>query len=69
MRFKDRYTWAKHWDFILIDILCLIIAFFIAYYLKFDSITILVDPEWIALLITIVCMNLLFMLINQLKQH
>ena len=64
MRLKDRYTWLKHWDFILIDLLCLIVAFFIAYYLKFDNINIFADPEWSALLNIIVCMNLFYTILH-----
>lgn len=64
MRFKDTYTWAKHWDFILIDIGCLFGAFLVAYYLKFNSINFLVDPQWSALIIIIICSNLFFMLLQ-----
>ena len=29
--------WAKHWDFILIDTICLQISFIIAYYLRYKA--------------------------------
>ena len=64
MRLKDKYTWLKHWDFILIDLVCLLIAFLIAYYLKFGSINFLVDPQWGALLIIIICSNLFFLILQ-----
>ena len=64
MRFKDKYTWAKHIDFILIDLICLIVAFFVAYYLKFNTINIFSDPEWSALLNIIVCMNLFYAILH-----
>ena len=64
MRFKDKYTWAKHLDFILIDLICLIVAFFVAYYLKFNTINIFSDPEWSALLNIIVCMNLFYAILH-----
>ena len=64
MRLKDKYTWLKHWDFILIDILCLFIAFLITYYLKFNTINFWYDPQWGALLIIIICSNLFFMLLQ-----
>ena len=64
MRFKDKYTWAKHIDFILIDLICLIVAFFVAYYLKFNTINIFSDPEWCALLNIIVCMNLFYAILH-----
>ena len=64
MSLKDRYTWMKHYDFILIDLCSLILAFFIAYYLKFDNINIFVEPKWVSLFIVICCMNLFFMLLQ-----
>jgi len=60
MRFKDRYTWFKHIDFILIDLACLIVAFFVAYYLRFNNLKVFYDPEWLALLNIICCMNLFY---------
>ena len=64
MRLKDKYTWLKHLDFILIDLLCLIIAFFVAYYIRFGNINIFVEPEWSALLNIICCMNLFYAILN-----
>ena len=64
MRLKDKYTWLKHWDFILIDLLCLIIAFFAAYFIRFGSLNIFVEPEWVALLNIICCMNLFYAILN-----
>ncbi len=61
---KEKYTWIKHIDFILIDLACLIMAFFIAYYRKLGSINILAKPEWIAILIIICCMNFIFMVLQ-----
>ena len=64
MRLKDKYTWLKHIDFILIDLLCLIIAFFVAYYIRFGNINIFVEAEWSALLNIICCMNLFYAILN-----
>ena len=61
---KEKYTWMKHWDFILIDLVCLIIAFFIAYYLRFEDINIFSDPDWVALLVFICCINLFCMIVQ-----
>ena len=33
MKLKDRFSWIKHLDFILIDLFCLMLAFIIAYFL------------------------------------
>ena len=57
MKLKEQYTWMKHWDFILIDMLCLAFSFVLAYYLKFDEINIFETIEWGSLFIIICCMN------------
>ena len=64
MCLKDKYTWLKHWDFILIDIFCLVLSFFIAYYLKFNSLNILADSGWVKLLLIIVFANFFLMLVQ-----
>lgn len=37
MNDRENYSWLKHIDFILIDILSLILSFFISYRMKFES--------------------------------
>ena len=51
MHIKGKYSWVKHLDFMLIDVLVLIIAFSISYYLKFGAIYLLYRDSWRALLI------------------
>ena len=53
MKLKEQYTWMKHWDFILTDMLCL--AF--SYYLKFDAINFFDKYEWVCLFIVVLCNN------------
>ena len=62
MRLKETYTWMKHWDFILIDLICLMIAFITSYYLKFGDISFFLDLKWRSLFIIICCMNLAIMI-------
>ena len=64
MRLRDKYTWIKHLDFILIDLACLIIAFFISYYLKFSRLDVFADTEWKTLFLLICFVNLLFMFLQ-----
>ena len=64
MQLKDKYTWMKHWDFILIDLLCLMSAFFISYYLRFDSLNLTSDLDWIALLVFCCCINFFCMIMQ-----
>ncbi len=64
MSFKEKYPWMKHTDFIIIDLVCLILSFFVAYYLKMGNINIFCEPEWTFLLIIICCMNLFYMIMQ-----
>ena len=61
MKLKDKYTWIKHLDFIIIDLICLILSFIISYYIKFKSINIFVKAEWPILLTTICVINFVCM--------
>ena len=44
MQIKGKYSWVKHLDFMLIDLLCLLISYFIAFYSKFGTLSI--RSEW-----------------------
>lgn len=46
MHIKGKYSWIKHIDFILIDLICLILAFAIAYWLKFDDFRFVNNQAW-----------------------
>jgi len=64
MSLKEKYTWMKHWDFILIDLVCLIAAFVVSYYLRFNDINIFNDIEWVALLAFCCCVNFFCMIMQ-----
>lgn len=64
MKLKDKYTWIKHLDFIIIDLICLILSFIISYYIKFKSINIFVKAEWPIMLTTICVINLVCMFLQ-----
>lgn len=64
MRFKDRHTWIKHLDFILIDLICLIFAFLISYYLKMGRMFTCDDAEWSSLLVIICLINIVCMFLQ-----
>lgn len=59
MRLKNNYTWLKHADFILIDLLCLIASFVTAYYWKFNTFNIFGRGNWGALFIIVCAVNLI----------
>ena len=59
MKLKDKYTWLKHLDFILIDFICIIVAFVLAYYLRFNSLDMFEEKEWSTLFVIICGINLI----------
>ena len=61
MSLKEKYKWLKHLDFILIDLFCLIVSFFQAYYLKFNTFNALEKQEWSTLFIMLCFINLIVM--------
>ena len=62
MHIKGKYSWVKHLDFMFIDVLVLIIAFAISYYLKFGAIYLLYRDSWRALLIFVCLLDIVITL-------
>ena len=56
MHIKGKYSWAKHLDFMIVDLAALLIAFFIAYYLKFSTIS--TNTEWRRFVVIIGLLNI-----------
>jgi len=59
MHLKNNYSWIKHFDFILIDLICLIVSFVFAYYLKFGNVNIFANETWKSLFIIVCFVNLI----------
>ena len=57
MYVQDKYGWLKHLDFILIDLISLILSFSISYYSKFDSNNWFEMKEWLILLCLLVLVS------------
>lgn len=55
--------WLKHWDFMLLDIVCLEIALIAAYYIRFQTIGIINDSEYVRINIIAVLLDLLLVFI------
>lgn len=60
MQIKGKYSWVKHLDFMLIDLLCLLISYFIAFYNKFG--TLAIQSEWSRYVVIISLLNLVIYL-------
>ena len=56
MHIKGKYSWAKHLDFMIVDLAALFIAFFIAYYLKFSTTS--MNTEWRRFVVIISLLNI-----------
>ena len=62
MHIKGKCSWLKHLDFMIIDVLILIISFTISFYLKFGSIAWWNRDSWRALLIFVCLLDLVITL-------
>ena len=56
MQIKGKYSWAKHLDFMLIDMIALLLSFVLVYYFKFNSL--IMNVEWKRLLLILILLNL-----------
>lgn len=54
--------WLKHWDFILIDTVCMVLAFFTAYGLRFHSLDFFSQRNYIVMFWFLVLLNLVAIL-------
>lgn len=59
MHIKGKYSWLKHIDFMMIDLLVLILSFTFSYFLKFGDFGWTKRPEWVSLLILVCLLNLM----------
>jgi undecaprenyl-phosphate galactose phosphotransferase len=59
MRIKEKHTWLKHLDFMLVDILSLAICFVISYRIKFGDLSFIQKNEWHLYIVIIVLLNIL----------
>ncbi len=46
MKIKGKYSWIKHFDFMVIDLVSIFLAFLISYFMKFDNLQFMKNSEW-----------------------
>lgn len=61
MQIKGKYSWVKHLDFMLIDLLSLLGAYFLAYSYKFHNV--IIGTEWKRYIVIICLLNIVIDLI------
>ena len=60
MQIKGKYSWIKHIDFMIVDLVALLLAFFAAYYLKFGNMELTLN--WKRMLSVLVLLNIVIAL-------
>lgn len=63
MHVQNKYSWIKHIDFIGLNLLALIVAFVISFYLKFNSLSMMFEPTWESLLAILCLINIVITLV------
>ena len=60
MHIKGKYSWAKHLDFMVIDLLSMLLSFFLAFYFKFG--TLYLNNDWRRFVVIICLINIIIYL-------
>lgn len=58
MQIKSKYSWMKHVDFMIVDLLALFISYLISYFMKFGSVEFFQNDEWTRYLFIILILNI-----------
>ena len=59
MQIKGKYSWLKHVDFMILDLISLFVCFLIAYYLKFGDMECLRSSDWLRYIFIILTLSVL----------
>ena len=59
MQIKSKYSWMKHIDFIIVDLVSLFFSYLLSYYLKFGSLNFASNEVWTRYLFIILVLSLL----------
>ena len=63
MHVQNKYSWIKHVDFIALNLVSLIAAFVLSFYLKFNNLSLMFTSSWESLLVIICFINIIITLI------
>lgn len=58
MQIKSKYSWAKHLDFMVVDLIALFISFIVSYYLKFNRWDFGTNDEWTRYLFIVLILSI-----------
>ncbi len=58
MQIKSKYSWMKHIDFMIVDLIALFLSYLISYYLKFGNIAFAKNDEWTRYLFIVLILSI-----------
>lgn len=58
MQIKSKYSWMKHIDFMIVDLIALFISFWVSFHLKFDKWDFYQNEEWTRYLFIVLALSL-----------
>ena len=64
MHIKQKNSWIKHFDFIILNLIALLLAFTLAYYIKFDDFGFLYIGEWKVVIMVMVFIDIVLTLMT-----
>lgn len=59
MQIKSKYSWLKHIDFMIVDLIALFLSYLLSYYLKFKNLNFYQNAEWSRYLFLVLVLSLL----------
>jgi len=58
MQIKSKYSWVKHLDFMIVDLISLFLSFLLSYYLKFQNLNFAENDEWTRYLFLVLILSI-----------
>ena len=58
MQIKGKYSWVKHLDFMIVDLISLFLSFLMSYFLKFGDLRFAADEAWVRYLFMVLILNI-----------
>ncbi len=62
MQIKSKYSWVKHFDFMVIDLIALFLCFLLSYWMKFGDLAFHNNEDWVRYLFLVLVLNVVITL-------
>ena len=57
MQIKGKYSWVKHLDFMIVDMISLFLSFLLSYYMKFGKLDFTQSEDWVRYLFLVLVLS------------